>query len=157
MRGIQRDQVCLQGLCLLAARASSAILEFHLYHRVSNFLGIELKYSHFTRGRYFHTAWTPPTPFNSIVIFGGTDGGGDNDAAELTAEVVQSEGDLDYDQHGDHSKMIFTSHYFTGSYTFDLTHSGYLSCGIPDGETYVLTGGGKHNFVTRSMAFSDLS
>ena len=57
-----------------------------------NFLWIKLKYS---RGRYFHTAWTPPSPWNSIVIFGGTDGSGSN-IAELTAEVVQSEGDVDF-------------------------------------------------------------
>ena len=42
--------------------------------------------------------------------------------------------------------------YNSGGYTFALAHSGYLSCGIPDGDTYVLTGGGKHNFVTRSLA-----
>ena len=51
------------------------------------------------------------------------------------------------------SKIVFTSHNFAGSYTFDLAHSGYLSCGIPEEETYVLIGGDDHNFVTRSMAF----
>ena len=48
------------------------------------------------RGRYFHTAWTPPRPFNSIALFGGTDGSGYNEAAELTAEVVQPGGGQNY-------------------------------------------------------------
>ena len=33
--------------------------------------------------------------------------------------------------------------------TFALSHNGYGACGIPDGETLVLTGGLVHNYVTR--------
>ena len=32
---------------------------------------------------------------------------------------------------------------------FDLAHNGFLTCGIPDGDSFVLTGGLLHNFVTR--------
>ena len=42
--------------------------------------------------------------------------------------------------------------YVTGGGTFALRHSGLMSCGIPDDDTIVMTGGGwtfKHNFVTR--------
>ena len=39
---------------------------------------------------------------------------------------------------------------FTGAGTFVLRHGGRLACGIPDGETIILTGGfPSHNFVTR--------
>ena len=37
-----------------------------------------------------------------------------------------------------------------GGGSFALSHSGYLACGIPDGETIVMTGGCcEHSFVTR--------
>jgi len=37
-----------------------------------------------------------------------------------------------------------------GGSGFDLRHRGYLACGIPDaGDTIVLTGGFRHNYVTR--------
>ena len=36
-----------------------------------------------------------------------------------------------------------------GGATFSLRHSGANACGIPDGETLILTGGDGHNFVTR--------
>ena len=36
-----------------------------------------------------------------------------------------------------------------GGETFALRNSGYGACGIPDEETIVLTGGFRHNFVTR--------
>ena len=49
-------------------------------------------------------------------------------------------------------KMIFI--FFTDGGGFDLSHSGYLACGIPDaGDTIILTGGGfggqRHKYVTR--------
>ena len=47
-----------------------------------------------TRGRYFHSAWRPATPWNAIVLFGGT--GSSSANAELTAEVVQREGYIDH-------------------------------------------------------------
>merc|ERR1712037_783746 len=55
-----------------------------------------------------------------IVVLAG--GGG---SAALTAEIVP------------------------GGATFALSHSGAFACGIPDGETLILTGGVTHNFVTR--------
>ena len=38
---------------------------------------------------------------------------------------------------------------------FTLAHSGDRSCGIPDGETFVIVGGGEqiHKFVTRWERF----
>ena len=36
-----------------------------------------------------------------------------------------------------------------GGATFSLRHSGESACGIPDGETLILTGGDGHTFVTR--------
>ena len=36
-----------------------------------------------------------------------------------------------------------------GGATFSLSHSGHYACGIPDGETLILTGGNNHSFVTR--------
>ena len=36
-----------------------------------------------------------------------------------------------------------------GGATFALSHRGDHACGIPDGETLILTGGRTHSFVTR--------
>ena len=40
---------------------------------------------------------------------------------------------------------------FTDGRTFTLAHSGDRACGIPDGDTFVMVGGGEqiHNFATR--------
>jgi len=65
-------------------------------------------------------AWVPPSLPDSVVLLGGA-----NDAAKLTAEIVPGGG------------------------TFDLHHSGYDACGIPDEDTIVMTGGVAHNHVTR--------
>jgi len=71
--------------------------------------------------RIFHTAWTPPSLPDSIVLLGGR-----GRAARLTAERVPDGGG------------------------FELSHNGDSACGIPDaGDTIVLTGGGGHNYVTR--------
>jgi len=82
-------------------------------------------WTHFTTmsvARYHHTAWTPPSLPDSIVLLGS----GSSSAAKLTAETVPGGG------------------------SFDLSHIGDGACGIPDaGDTIVLTGGWKHNYVTR--------
>jgi len=71
--------------------------------------------------RGYHMAWTPPSLPDSIVLLGGY-----GSAAELTAETVPGGGG------------------------FDLSHSGDQACGIPEaGDTFVLTGGVNHNYVTR--------
>jgi len=70
--------------------------------------------------RGYHTAWTPPSLPDSIVLLGG-----DGSAAKLTAEILP------------------------GGATFALSHGGGQACGIPDGETLILTGGRTHSFVTR--------
>ena len=90
--------------------------------------------------RFGHTAWTPPSLPDSIVLLGGY---GSN--AQLTAETVPG------------IAFTFTEikpndfhTFFTGGGGFDLRHSLYLSCGIPEaGDTIVLTGGYGHNYVTR--------
>jgi len=68
-----------------------------------------------------HTAWTPPSLPDSIVLLGG----GITNATDLTAETVPDGGG------------------------FGLSHSASWACGIPDaGDTIVLTGGA-HKYVTR--------
>jgi len=75
---------------------------------------------HCSVARRYHTAWTPPSLPDSIVLLGGY-----GSAAELSAEIVP------------------------GGETFPLKHSGDGACGIPDGQSIVLTGGRRHNYVTR--------
>jgi len=67
-------------------------------------------------------AWTPASHPNSIVLLGG--GISTDNETTLTAEIVPGEG------------------------SFSLLQSGYEACGIPDGETIVMTGGLGHNHVT---------
>ena len=86
-----------------------------------------------------HTAWTPPSLPDSIVLLGGYDS-----AARLTAETVP----------GVKSKkgnILLLLHIFTGGGSFELKHTGAGACGIPDGgDTVVLTGGyPAHKYVTR--------
>ena len=47
-------------------------------------------------------------------------------------------------------KIINIKHSVTGGKTFKLRHSARDACGIPDGETIVISGGyPEHNHVTR--------
>ena len=71
---------------------------------------------------------------NSIVLLGGED-----NAAELTAEIVP----------GFEKWPSFHLFFVAGGGTFELRHSGDLACGIPDKDTFVMTGGFRHNHVTR--------
>merc|ERR1711971_466408 len=70
--------------------------------------------------RYHHMAWTAQSLPNSIILLGGV-----GSRAGQTAETVPA------------------------GATFSLERMGYGGCGIPDGETLVLTGGLGHNYVTR--------
>merc|ERR1712013_973393 len=70
--------------------------------------------------RQSHVAWAPPSLHDSIILLGGW-----GHMAPLTTEIVP------------------------GGRTFDLHHSGYKACGIPDSDSIVMTGGAYHNFVTR--------
>ena len=38
---------------------------------------------------------------------------------------------------------------FPSDDTFELEHGAYGACGIPDGDTIIMTGGFGHNYVTR--------
>ena len=38
---------------------------------------------------------------------------------------------------------------FPSDDTFALEHGAYGACGIPDGETIIMTGGFGHNYITR--------
>ena len=90
--------------------------------------------------RYGHTAWTPPSLPNSIVLFGGS-----SSAARLTAETVPGFKSIK-------GNILLHQHIFTGGGSFELKRSGYRACGIPDGgDTFVLTGGDypAHKYVTR--------
>ena len=80
-----------------------------------------------------HTAWTPPSLPDSIVLLGGWDS-----AAELTAEIVPGK-----------NRTQTSIYLFPGGETFQLKHSGEWACGIPDRDSIVMTGGGNHNYVTR--------
>jgi len=75
--------------------------------------------------RIDHVAWPPPSLPDSIVLLGGYDGGGRDDAAQFTAEIVPDKG------------------------FFALRHSGYRACGIPDEDTIVMIGGRSNDHVTR--------
>ena len=79
-------------------------------------------------------AWSPPSLPESIVLLGSHD-----DAAEFTAEIVP----------GFENWSSFHLFFVTGGGTFALRHSGLMSCGIPDDDTIVMTGGQNNNYVTR--------
>ena len=93
--------------------------------------------------RAYHTAWTPTSLPDSIVLLGGNTG-----AAQLTAEIVPG-------VKLEKGNILILLHIYTGGGSFDLEHHGYDACGIPEaGDTIVLIGGGYsggngHNFVTR--------
>ena len=79
--------------------------------------------------------WTPPSLPNSIVLMSGW-----GSAPKLTAEILP----------GNNVKVdFFFFKYFSssGGSTFGLMHDVTDACGIPDGETFVLTGQDDH--VTR--------
>ena len=87
--------------------------------------------------KYGHTAWIPPSLPETIVLLGGSNG----DATLLTAEIVP--GIIKFKEN--RSKLTLSG----GRPSFDLAHAGTDACGIPDGESFVLTGGHQHNYVTR--------
>ena len=96
--------------------------------------------------RSFHTAWTPPASPNSLVLLGGG-----QSSADLSVEVLPSDtwGTWSNTQHPNNSESKkLVNVLYTGA-TFALEHGGYGACGIPDGETIILTGGFGHNYVTR--------
>ena len=95
-------------------------------------------------------AWTPQSYPNGLVLFGGSDEDDQKDKPSAeTAEVVP----------GVNNPSAFPP--LSEGCTFELKHNGERTCGIPDGKTFVLTGGGipfldgkrrgleLHNFVTR--------
>ena len=95
--------------------------------------------------RHFHTAWTPPSLPDSIVLLGG-----DGSAARLTAERVPGNALFRFTKIKQNNCHIF----LTDGGGFDISHPGDYTCGIPDArDTIVLTGGrveGRgHNYVTR--------
>ena len=84
--------------------------------------------------RASNVAWTPSSSPNAIVLFG-----------LRNAEILP----------GLKIGQVF-SFFGTGGGTFPLRHSGFRACGIPDGETIVITGGRPsnsqaHNYVTRCV------
>ena len=98
-----------------------------------------LKNSPNSTARIGHVAWVPTSLPNSIVLLGGRD-----DAAELTAEIVP----------GFAKWSSFQLFFVVGGGTFALRHSGEWACGIPDEDTIVMTGGYRHQYVTRWLPSS---
>ena len=95
-----------------------------------------------SKARSQHVAWVPASLPTSIVLLGGLD-----DAAKLTAEIVP----------GFEKWSSFHLFFVAGGGTFALRHSGDRACGIPDEDTIVMTGGWRHNHVTRYLPPSSSS
>ena len=89
--------------------------------------------------RVYHTAWTPPSLPDSILLLGGY-----SSAGSLTAESVPG---IKLEK----GNILILLHINTGGGSFELKHSGWHACGIPEaGDTMVLTGGyPAHKYVTR--------
>ena len=67
--------------------------------------------------------------------------------SETNAEIVGGSSGYNYRFFSTEIKTLF----FTDGKTFTLVHSGDRACGIADGDTFVMVGGGEqiHNFATR--------
>ena len=85
--------------------------------------------------RAYHTAWTPPSQPDSIVLLGGDFITGTYDTVEILPGFFEAK----------HKLVQFCQ----GGRRFALNHSGNAACGIPNGETILMTGGNRHSFVTR--------
>ena len=95
-----------------------------------------IKHNHSARDE--HTAWSPPSLLNSIVLLGGIG------EAAFTAEIVPGT----VPGPGTYQKTIILS-FPSGGGAFALKHDGGAACGISDKDTIVMTGGRGHNYVTR--------
>ena len=87
-----------------------------------------------------HTAWTPTSLPDSIVLLGGRSAALHYRTAETVPGVKLEK-----------CNILLLLHIYTGG-SFDLVHRGDRACGIPDGgDTFVLTGGGypADKYVTR--------
>ena len=89
-------------------------------------------------------AWTPPFPLDSIVLLGGEE----RNSTAYTAEIVPGSRSrpnrvLLYDA------CQYSCCFCQGGDKFALAHTGEGACGIPDGDTIVMTGGWFSSFVTR--------
>ena len=85
--------------------------------------------------RYHHTAWTPTSLPDSIVLVGG----GNNASASASASAVTAETvpGVKLEKYN----ILLLLHIYTGGGSFELKHSGWDACGIPEaGDTMVLTG-----------------
>ena len=101
--------------------------------------------------RGFHTAWTPPSLPDSIVLLGGdstaisANSSANSSATRLTAETVPGV--------KIRGNILLHLHIYTGGGSFDLKRSTFAACGIPDGgdNSIVLIGGYRpaHTYVTR--------
>ena len=82
-----------------------------------------------------HTAWTPTSVPDSIVLLSGH-----NSATRLTAETVPG---IKLEK----CNILLRLHINTGGGSFELEHPGDGACGIPEaGDTMVLTGGAYHAY-----------
>ena len=90
--------------------------------------------------RAHHTAWTPSSLPNSIVLFGGVGNAGFDLANNAMSKNTERLPGVE----------VKTFLYFleSGGETFILKRDVFGVCGIPEKETIILTGGGDR-FVTR--------
>ena len=90
--------------------------------------------------RWHHTAWTPPSLPDSVVLLGASAGGRSVDIVPGFSKQSSNFSPYDLCPGG-------------GGFEFDeLMHSGDRACGIPDGETIVMSGGFPlHSYVTRCI------
>ena len=126
------------------------------------------------KARSFHTAWTPSLSSDTIVLLGGG-----HSSIDLSAEILTSEGPCKHSQVARFRSSNWVSCRVASSEkkrktkflcnssiaysaldlrtnacnysddTFALEHGAYGACGIPDGDTIIMTGGFGHNYVTR--------
>lgn len=98
--------------------------------------------------RGHHTAWTPPSLNDTLVLLGGFSSWEEltgqepsthENPAHLSAETIPG---------GKDKKKHFLLNNLGGA-KFALEHNGAYACGIVDADTIVMTGGFIHNYVTR--------
>ena len=98
--------------------------------------------------RGHHTAWTPPSLNDTLVLLGGftsweelsgQEPSTHKNPAHLSAETIPG---------GKDKKKHFLLNNLGGA-KFALEHNGAYACGIVDADTIIMTGGFVHNYVTR--------
>ena len=90
-------------------------------------------------------AWAPPSPLDSIVLLGGEE----RNTTAYTAEIVPGSRSAPKMSSLNAASDNIVRFFRQGGEKFELAHTGEGACGIPDGDTIVMTGGWLSSFVTR--------